>query len=75
MSEEMTDMINWKNFDNESSNFKDRNPTKWAFIEEFLDRDFYEKLYDTYPKYDDTWDSSRDWRIWKIILQKILEER
>ena len=54
----MTDMINWKNFDNESSNFKDRNPTKWAFIEEFLDRDFYEKLYDTYPKYDDTWEVS-----------------
>ena len=25
------------------------------FIEEFFDRSFYEKLYNSYPKFDDTW--------------------
>ena len=48
-------MINWANIEREHSNFKNRTPTKWAFIEEFLDNDFYEELYNTYPKWDDTW--------------------
>ena len=48
--------IIWENMEQQSSNFKNANPTKWAFIEEFLDREFYEKLYETYPKFDDTWD-------------------
>ena len=56
MSDTITDMMNWKNLDNQVSNFKDKNPTKWAFIEELLDREFYEKLYETYPKFDDTWE-------------------
>ena len=51
---EMT-MINWANIEREQSNFKNRTPTKWAFIEEFLDNDFYGELYNTYPKFDDTW--------------------
>ena len=41
-------MINWANIEREHSNFKNRTPTKWAFIEEFLDNDFYEELYNTY---------------------------
>ena len=49
------DIVNWERVFNESANFKNRSPTKWAFIEEFLDRDFYEKLFETYPKLDDTW--------------------
>ncbi len=48
-------IVNWKCVFNESNNFKNRSPTKWAFIEEFLDKDFYEKLFETYPKLDDTW--------------------
>jgi hypothetical protein len=48
-------IVNWERVFNESANFKNRSPTKWAFIEEFLDRDFYEKLFETYPKLDDTW--------------------
>ena len=48
-------IVNWKCVFNESNNFKNRSPTKWAFIEEFLDKDFYEKLFETYPKFDDTW--------------------
>ena len=35
----MTMKVNLENLDNEASNFKNREPTKWAFIEEFLDRE------------------------------------
>jgi len=48
-------IVNWERVFNESDNFKNRSPTKWAFIEDFLDRDFYEQLFKTYPKFDDTW--------------------
>ena len=49
------DIINWENVFSESENFQNRYPTKWAYVEEFLNRDFYEGLYQTYPKFDDTW--------------------
>jgi len=48
-------IVNWQNVSNQSLNFKNNSPTKWAFIKEFLDRDLYEELYKTYPKFDDTW--------------------
>ena len=49
------DIVNWQNAYEQSSNFKNQNSTKWAFVEEFLDRNFYEELYKTYPKFDNTW--------------------
>ena len=48
-------MVNWQNAYEQSSNFKNSGPTKWAFVKEFLDRDFYEELYKTFPKLDNTW--------------------
>jgi len=48
-------IINWENVLPHSKTFQDQKPTKWAFIEEFFVRDFYEKLYETYPKKDDSW--------------------
>jgi len=48
-------IVNWQNASSQSLNFKNSSPTKWAFIKEFLDRGFYEELYKTYPKFDDTW--------------------
>ena len=48
-------MVNWQNAYEQSSNFKNSGPTKWTFVKEFLDRDFYEELYKTFPKFDNTW--------------------
>ena len=48
-------IINWENVLAHSKTFQDRKPTKWAFLEEFFVRDFYEKLYETYPKKDESW--------------------
>ena len=49
------DIVNWKNAYEQSTNFKNHSPTKWAFVKEFLNKDFYEELYKTYPKFDNTW--------------------
>ena len=51
----MTDIVNWNQVFNESENFKNRTPTKWAFIEGFLEEKFYDELFKTYPKFDESW--------------------
>ena len=45
-------IINWDNVFSYSKMFQNNSPCKWAFIEEFFDRDFYEKLYESFPKED-----------------------
>ena len=52
----MTDsIINWDNVFSQQEFFTNAKPFKFAFIEDVFDSDFYEKLYQTYPKIDDTW--------------------
>ena len=51
---ENSNIINWENVFTHSKAFQENKPVKWAFIEEFFVRDFYEKLYETYPKKDDS---------------------
>ena len=62
MTAKNSEIINWENIFAQSSTFQTQKPTKWAFLEEFFMRDFYEKLYETYPKKDDSWyfESSND---------------
>ncbi len=50
-----SNIINWGSVSNQSDSFKNQTPFHFAFIEEFFERDFYEKLYETYPKIDETW--------------------
>ncbi len=50
MNEDGNKIINWESVFSYSNTFKGNSPCKWAFIEEFFDRDFYEKLYKTFPK-------------------------
>ena len=50
-----SNIINWENVLPHSKTFQDQKSTKWAFLEEFFVRDFYEKLYETYPKKDESW--------------------
>ena len=45
-------IVNWEKANEQSSHFKNTSPTKWAFTKEFLDKDLYQELYDTYPKFD-----------------------
>ena len=48
------DIVNWDIINGKSSHFKDTKPTKWAFTKEFLNRELYEELERTYPKFDNT---------------------
>ena len=50
MTTKNSQMINWDNVFRHSKTFQERKPTKWEFLEEFFVSDFYEKLYETYPK-------------------------
>ena len=71
-------IVNWQNAYDQSSNFKNSSPTKWAFVKEFLDRNFYEELYKTYPKFDDTWSLEDSYdkisyrKFWKIDQEKTI---
>ena len=51
---ENSNIINWENVFAHSKTFQEQKPAKWAFVEEFFVRDFYEKLYETYPNKDDS---------------------
>ena len=50
-----SEIINWKNIFVHAKTFQEKKPTKWGFVEEFFMSDFYEKLYETYPKKDESW--------------------
>ena len=52
MSENNSKIINWDSVFSYSEKFQNNSPCKWAFIEEFFDRKFYEKLYNTFPQDD-----------------------
>ena len=74
------DIVNWKNAYEQSTNFKNHSPTKWAFVKEFLNKDLYEKLYKTYPKFDNTWVAKDSYdtrgypRYWKRDGENIIPE-
>lgn len=53
--EDFNNIINWDNLLKNSTNFQKNKPFKFGYVEEFLVREFYEKLYETFPKIDDTW--------------------
>ena len=71
-------IVNWDKVFKESDNFKTRSPTKWVFFEEFLNRDFYEKLRKSYPKFDNGWELEDSYdklsyrKYWKMGDEKIL---
>jgi len=74
------DIVNWKNAYEQSTNFKNHSPTKWAFVKEFLNKDFYEELYKTYPKFDntyyvkDSYDTLSYQRFWKQDTIDLIQE-
>jgi len=61
MNDTKNKIINWEKVFSYSDSFKNNSPCKWQFIEEFFDKEFYEKLYETFPKDDDTWELISTW--------------
>ena len=48
-------MINWENVFKNSDIFKNNKPFQYGFVENFLHENFYNELYNTYPKIDENW--------------------
>jgi len=48
-------IVNWDNVFKHSKTFQENSPIKWIFVEDFFTKKFYEELYETYPKKDDSW--------------------
>ena len=55
MSSKNSHIINWEKLFSYSDTFQNNKPCKWAFIEDFFQREFYDQLYETFPKFDDSW--------------------
>ena len=62
MSSKNSYIINWEKLFSYSDTFQNNKPCKWAFIEDFFHREFYDQLYETFPKFDNSWEyvSSHD---------------
>ena len=53
--EDFKNLINWHNLHKNSELFKKNKPFRFVFVEDFFVREFYEKLYETYPTINSTW--------------------
>ena len=53
-------ILNWENIFSQKDSFSNAEPFKFAFMEEIFDTNFYEKLYQTYPKIDDSWTEAKN---------------
>lgn len=51
-------IINWNNVFANSDTFKNNKPFPFGFVEGVFYSDFYDALHRTFPKEDDTWESS-----------------
>ena len=59
-------IINWDNVFAQSESFKNSKPFHHAYVNGVFNEDFYKKLYETYPKKDDSWKVGRDYRRYAI---------
>ena len=50
--ENFDEVSDLENFFQQSETFKNNKPFKFAFAEEIFKRDFYERLFETFPEYD-----------------------
>ena len=53
----MEKILNWKEIFKKSNSFKENSPTKWAYVENFIEEELYNELYKTYPKFNESWES------------------
>lgn len=54
--DDYSDIVDWENFSKYLEKFHNAEPFKYVFIENFFQRDFYEKLFQNIPEIDESWD-------------------
>ena len=47
--------MDWENILKNSETFQNQTPFKYGYFENVFDKTFYEQLFDSYPKFDNTW--------------------
>ena len=60
MSETFSNLVNWENLNKHKDTFQTQKPFNFVFIENFFTQEFYDSLYRTYPKIDETWGVNSD---------------
>ena len=60
MSETFSNLVNWENLNKHKDTFQTQKPFNFVFIENFFAQEFYDSLYRTYPKIDETWGVNSD---------------
>ncbi len=55
-------IMNWENISEKSKTFKNNKPFKHVFIKGVFKQKFYDKLHETFPKFDETWRVNNDYR-------------
>ena len=53
-------IFNWENIFKNTETFQNNKPFPFGFVEEVLDRTFYEKLFHSFPQEDDKWHNVTD---------------
>ena len=54
-------IMHWESFKKNSDVFKNNKPFRFVFVEDCINNEFYEKIFQTYPKYDDLWVHYQDY--------------
>jgi len=60
MSETFSNLVNWENLNKHKDIFQTQKPFNFVFVENFFNQEFYDSLYHTYPKIDETWGMNSD---------------
>lgn len=78
LSNNSENLIDWEKIDKHSQEFKNKTPTKWIYFEDFFERDFYNELKNTYPRFDSSWELEDSYdklsyrKYWKMDEKKIV---
>jgi hypothetical protein len=61
-SEDFDEILDTDKIMSYTESFKNSKPFRHAYIQRIFKKDFYDKLYETFPKYDNTWFVNNDYR-------------
>jgi len=56
------EIINWDSLYEQSESFQNAKPFRNVYVKGIFKENFYKKLYDSYPKFDESWIIENDWR-------------
>ena len=59
---DFSEIFNWDILNEQSESFQNAKPFRNIFLKGIFKENFYKKLYDSYPKFDESWVVENDWR-------------